>query len=750
MGLIFKALFSISTTGRGSKKTQGYSYDASVPSSPPIKGRHPILGNGPKSMSIKPIRPAKAQRHVERQITTSASSTTVSSTTYIPDTPRVFCKIESQSTVSTSPTNLRLEHGRRSWEKDTRWSRPTTSTSFIPSTPQRPKTGNSPVSLPKKLRHLDSLPKDFNFIPRTHHVDLLDAHSLIHSSEKMTRYREKASGTRSYGEDVADRNKQPQILESPIERLDTPQEPRPLIDSPELKFLKEIHLANKRAVGMTDDESIRALSPPPQKVGNEKFLKNNLPIKLSHPHSHPIRSLLNISNEVHQSVGINAKPDRARSQSLSKPLPNTPSKDDAMLKVGASLFKTPGNPVSSAARDCTPPKISKGYSTSVPKEIPDIRKGYQKSRRHTFSSEVSRRISPSPGQGSLKFQQNSQLIPCSNSLTTKTSNLGPKEIHSSKLTDELTESNTSLEVADSIERANEKTNEKIQPACSQKENLGADEISEKNDVNTVEPKHKKVGQRRYSLKQDFMKYPSKLHMKSRSRKNSELKVEDVLPPNQLFDLGGLCPELSLPNSRHSTLRESSCYLPAEAPTIHFNRNRSLDQADEDSLQDIQIMSDPVDNDSSNSLIVVTTREKGTAYKRSHNSSLKAFSLSKNMSNEILNPILPNKKDYMKNEALLGTKYIWHLRPLSENNFSPKSLHSEVRKAEAQKVSISEYKYYKNGRDDFSIPEQEFSGSEEENLNCREESCGFDFASMLPGLQMMESAPMALSTVGQKI
>ncbi|POS82727.1 hypothetical protein EPUL_006261, partial [Erysiphe pulchra] len=752
MGLIFRALFSISTTGQGSKKTQGYSYDASVPSSPPIKGQHPLLGNGPKSLSSKAIQTAKAQRKVKRPITSSAGSTTESSITFIPDTPQMLHKIETRSTISTSPKNWKIDHCRRSWENDIRWSRPTTSTSFVSSTLQRPTTGYIPASLQKKLRHLDSLPNESNTMPRLYHVDLLDAHSSIHLSETLIRDRAQASGTRSYGEDVADRNMPPELPELSKKRIETPQGSRPLIDNPELKFLKEKHLANKRAVGMIDNESIRASSPPPSKNENEKScVYDNQVKKLSHPHSHPIRSLLGISNEACRSAEISTMFDRTRSHSLSrlsqpKPLPHTLSNNEALPKDDFVLLKNLDSSVSSHNRVYSSSKSFKSHSTPGSKKSLDSQEKYQKSRRHTYSTAVSRRIPSSSEESIFSLRQISQPALCSNSPTTKCLNPSLNNNSMQKDTHELNQKNFSKGVRDDNNRADSKTSEKTQTAINKKESLKNDDASERNDPDTSEPNHHNNGQRRYSLKQGSIKVPHRRHRLFSMSNKTESKVDGVFSSNDLLDHSGLRQESPLPYLRHDIPQQFPNYSPAEAPTIRFDRNRTLDHAESISFQEIQTISGPTKNCSADSLEVTASHERVIVIEKPKNSIQNPMSLPQKMSKEKINPILPSKKDYMRNEASLGTQCVWRLRPLLGDKLGPNSFSTDRIGTNLHSVSQNQCNHISDN-DEFRFSDENLSSPKEENLFF-EDNFGFDFANMLPGLRMMEPLPITRLTFSQ--
>ncbi|RKF58945.1 hypothetical protein OnM2_064048 [Erysiphe neolycopersici] len=757
MGLIFKALFSISTARQDSKKTQGYSYDASVPLSPPIKGQHPLLGNGPKSLSSKAIQTAKAQRNKKRQITRSAGSTTDSSKTYIPETPQILHKIDTRSTSSTIPNNWKLDHRRRSWEKDTRWSRPTTSTSFVSSTLQRPTTGYIPANLKRKLHHRDSLPNVSNSLPKLYHVDLLDAHSSLRPSETLIRDRVQASGIRSYGEDVADRNMSPELPELLVERVEIPQESRPLIDSPELKFLKEMHLANKKAVGMTDNEPTLTSTPPTRNIENEKpHVYDNQVKKLSHPHSysHPFRSLLGISNKAYQSAEISNESDRTRSYSLSKlsqlkPQPYKPFNDEVMPKDEVTLLKYPDSSVSPHNLAYSSPKSPKGHSSPGFKKNLDSPQKDQKSRRHTYSTAVYRRILPSPVETNFSFRQNQQLRPHSNGSATKGSNpnLNNNPFQNDPL--ELNQNNFSEGVSKDDNRADGKFTEKNQTANEKREGYETDDVPERNDLETSKLNHRDNCQRRCSLKQDSVKTLQRSQVPFSNTNKTEPKVDDVLSSNHLPDQSRLRQESPQLYLRHEIPPKSPYYSPAEAPTIRLDRNRSTDQVESIAFQEIQSISGTTKNDSADSPVILATREKAIVAEEPKNSNQKSTSLPSNLSNEILNHILPSKKDYIRNEASLGMQYVWHLRPLfDDNKLCSKSFSTDRCGTNKKRLSLSQSQYNSISENDgFCVSDQDLLSSKEDNM-CLEDNFGFDFANVLPGLQMVESLPMTRSILSQ--
>lgn len=753
IGMIFKALFSISTAKKNSHKTQGYSYDASVPSSPPIKGQHPLLGNGPKSLSSKAIQAAKAQRNAERRITTSAGSTTESSTTYIADTPHIIHKIETRSTTSTSTKNWKQVYRRRSWEKDTRWSRPTTSTSFVSSTIQRPSTGYTPASLQKKLRYFGSLSNESNNIPRLCHVDLLDAHSLIHPSETLIRDRVQASGSRSYGEDVADRNMPPELPEVLVERTETPQESRPLIDSPELKFLKEIHLANKRAVGMTDNESTQASIPPSCRSEHEEsHVSDNQVNKLAYPHSHPLRSLLSFSNEAYRPLKTSTVYDRTRSHSLSKlsqPKPQFGTfNDDAMPKNNLTLLKNLHSSVSSHSRVHSSPNTSEEHSTPISKESLDSQIKYQRSKRHTLSTTVSRQVSSPLDDRSFSCRQNIEHIPCSNSLATKRSNPSPTKTPLQNINKELNQNDFSKGVHENENRVDSKVNVENKTAFNKKENFKTDDTLERNDLDNFEPNLRNNGQRRCSLKQDSIKVPQRRQVLFINTIKLEPKENEVLSSNHSLDENGPRQDSPLPYLRNDIPQKSPDYSPAEAPTIRFDRNRSMDHDESLSFQEIHTKSGltkfgQTKYESADFPVIAAAHERVILTENPKNSSQKPRSLPKNMNNEIIHPILPKKKDYMTNDASLGTQYVWHLRPLlGDNKICSKSLNTDRGDTKIRRLSLSQKKYNDiSDIDEFYVSDQDSFSSNEDKLFSGEDNSGFDFANMLPGLQMMEPLPM---------
>ncbi|KAI1177930.1 hypothetical protein F4777DRAFT_153419 [Nemania sp. FL0916] len=214
-------------TEHDSLKTSAY--DATVASSPPIRGTYPVLGNGSKI--LEQFQKSHPNLAAVSQQNTPASSPRIrpryndSLTSLGVERPRTAPSNQPFKTASTSSLQSRSKSGLPPPPKKKYGPYklpPKVMTDQVPSLAVKPAPSPGLVSI-----YSDSIRSDESAKTRGY-VDLLDAHSMIKPSDFYGRIQ--ATGAKNYGEDVADRNREDKSssisIAKPEEPLSNHEDPK--------------------------------------------------------------------------------------------------------------------------------------------------------------------------------------------------------------------------------------------------------------------------------------------------------------------------------------------------------------------------------------------------------------------------------------------------------------------------------------------------------------------------------------------
>ncbi|TQS35457.1 hypothetical protein Golomagni_04122 [Golovinomyces magnicellulatus] len=720
MGLIWKNLLPTPSTKRDqqSKETQGYSYDLSRPSSPPIRGKNPYLGNRPIRLGGIAIKNLNSVQDGKKFVDTSSDSTITSKCTS-PDDFQVLHTIDSWSSASSDPSNWRKRLIWRSSLRDMRSSRPNTSTSYSSGALRRPLTEHIKDIKQRELQFSDLLSKNMrSSVQQNYSIDLLEAYTTINPSKEVLQAREQAIGMRNYGEDVANRN---MTQELKAEKPENAQEPSPYMKSPELKFAKAIHLVKDVANIINTDQ----LSS--QNNGNKKITTpENLVKPFTHFNSYSLQSFTTRKNDLPRPTTASARLDLTKMQPSPEFVPFVHGKvlgDDEKWSRKFDSLKTPPD-----YRN-TPLKASKN------EEIKEVKIN---SRRHSLSASASSKITPSLDQGSKDPRKNRQpLTPC---------------IIKTSIT-----ANTKLKSKDTFLRRSNEEPENFRPSTGDKDTMI------KGTTNNIDKSH--PGKDTFHFICSSCRARSNISSKSFEqetaqqplRRNIEISsltenlkpstcakglnpiIEETYPTNNLLYDYKVGKKKSRPKVRHETLQVSQDTMAASAPIIPLNRNKSLYQSQNYSITDIQ-----VDNINSADLSTIAiTHEKKFTRRKSKDGSQNSIALFRSVSKAKSNHQMDNVNNYIKNEMIYGTPHVCNSSTTAtDNRESFKNFYGGNGPSVIRSPSF--VSYYDSDESEFFDQEKVKSTTDGEELLFGDI---FNFGGMLPGLRIKHPVSGTGSSLG---
>ena len=287
MGSRFIDLLFMGKGSHDKSSIKGQSYATAIASDPPVKGSYPVAGNGPNV--LEEIQRTRAKRQSLTSPTTPSygadPAPSIPLSRREPDIPRPRTAPHngkpgggqqhetkakngrplSGFSMKSPPTFFSNSSRRNSVSSIHKWrsmkgashDSPPLPTS-LPSAPvhiptYQPKTGGgsrsgyTPPSTPYVHPQQHSRPASIatNTSRRSRsHIDLLDAHSNIDTKRETSIYRQKASGVRNYGEDVADRN-----IDKFGHKEKNNRDSKLDLTSPEFSYLKQVYSPKKRRGG---------------------------------------------------------------------------------------------------------------------------------------------------------------------------------------------------------------------------------------------------------------------------------------------------------------------------------------------------------------------------------------------------------------------------------------------------------------------------------------------------------------------
>lgn len=296
--------------------TQGFSYSSSIASNPPVKGLHPLSGNGPNKLSDFTQKFFKPMQNFGKNLSSFNSShhakekeEATTGETFLTDlrNPRNhgMPMIYSTSSSPELPTSYTSRH-----DFNPPSSHVLESTKIHPSltsasssittsnlTPWESQYHTFPCpsssELPGSMRSMKA-PNSIRLSSARHcSIDIIDAQSG-YSREKadIVKDRVKAIGMRNYGEDVADRNMLPILLDQSSKL----SEPSTAAVNPTTKKANDLYTNHKMPQEISTEPATSALDidrlsksnkPHSSPQSCDGLTKHNVNVSV-HPHSYPL------------------------------------------------------------------------------------------------------------------------------------------------------------------------------------------------------------------------------------------------------------------------------------------------------------------------------------------------------------------------------------------------------------------------------------------------------------------------------
>lgn len=371
---------------------QGHSYNAAVAAAPPVTGSYPVAGNGPNILNE--IQKSRARRDSAQSVAShrsfslsrghSKSQSRSENVEAIPPievptrpqtapndgVPGKHMRNPSDSGRTRSGFSMKnapsffSSHKRKDSVRSNKSSKSVSKTSVPapPPTPPplpipRPRSTTSPY-LGMRRRGTRSpsnppnaIPEGFtqafpsNHLSRKGHVDLFDAHSTIKQNREQSKSRTQASGMRSYGEDVADRNI--------IAHLD--------LNSPEFGYLKSVYLSGNKSNTSLGNKKSETESP----VG----IAISGPTRRDYSFIKPPNNGQNVSNSkpvVHYHRLGTTHIRQGSNNILGQSTPDSPTTDDTLKKQYFGAL----TPAAVPAESTVPPTNNlRGFSPNSPTDL---------------------------------------------------------------------------------------------------------------------------------------------------------------------------------------------------------------------------------------------------------------------------------------------------------------------------------------------------------------------------------------------
>ncbi|RKF51376.1 hypothetical protein GcM3_223002 [Golovinomyces cichoracearum] len=722
MGLIWKNLLPTPSTKRDQqiKKTQGYSYDLSRPSSPPIRGKSPYLGNRPIKLSGIAIRNLNQIQDGNKFVDTLSDSTTTFKCAS-PDDFQVLHRIDSWSSASSDPSNRRKRLIWRSSLRDIRSSRPNTSTSYSSGALRRPLTERMKDIKQQELQFSDLLSKKMrSSVQQNYSIDLLEAYKTINPSKEVLQAREQAIGMRNYGEDVANRN---MTQELKVENLENAQELSTYTKSPELKFAKVIHLVKDVA------NIIDADQPSSQNNGNKRITTpENLVKPFTHSSSYPLQSFITRKNDPPRPTTASARLDITKIQPSPESVPFVHKKvleDDEKSSRNLDNSKT-------LPDDRNTPLKARENEERKENEI--------NLRRHSLSASASPKFTPcldQDGKDSRKYLR--PLTPCIiKTSITASPKLKSKDTFLRRFTDEPENVRPSTGDKDTMTKGTVNNIVKYHSAIKLERNNFNILKRARSNVSSKSLEHGTAQQQPLRRNIETSSLKENLKPSTCVKGLNPIIEETFSTKNPLYDFK-VGKKISRPKSRHEILQVPQDTMAASAPIIPFNRNQLLYQSQNYSLTGIQ-----VDNIDSTDLSTISiTRKKKFNHRNSKDGSQKPTALFRSASKGKLSPKIDNLNNYIKNEIIYGTPHVWNSSTTARVN--RENLENFYGVDESSAIRPTSFiSYYDSDDSDFFNQDKVKSTTDGEELLFGD-IC--NFGGMLPGLWIKHPVSGTGSSLG---